>query len=61
MVKVPAESVLYGESISRNGCTVWAAYGGKRLVAVEATADEARRNYRAVMATLRRKEATEKS
>src|SRR5580700_7867033 len=41
--KVPADSVPYGDSISRNGRTVWAAYGGDRLVCVAASADEARR------------------
>ena len=33
----------YGDSISRNGQTVWAAYDGERLVCVAASADEARR------------------
>ena len=47
--KVPADSVPYGESISRNGRTVWAAYIGERLVAVAATAEEARRKCRAVL------------
>lgn len=44
--KVPADSVPYGDSISRNGVFVWAAYDGERLVAVAATADEARAKYR---------------
>ena len=44
--KVPADSVPYGSSISRNGRTVWAAYDGERLVCVAATAPEARRKYR---------------
>lgn len=44
--KVRADSVPYGESISRNGRTVWAAYDGERLVAVGATAEEARRKGR---------------
>lgn len=44
--KVPADSVPYGESISRNGRTVWAAYDGETLVAVGATVPEARRKYR---------------
>jgi hypothetical protein len=44
--KVPAESVPYGESISRNGKFVWAAYDNGVLVAVGATAGEARRKYR---------------
>ena len=40
--KVPADSVPYGDSISRNGRTVWAAYDDGRLVAVGATRDEVR-------------------
>lgn len=44
--KVPADSVPFGESISRNGRTVFAAYDGERLVAVGATTEEARRKYR---------------
>jgi hypothetical protein len=44
--KVPADGVPYGESISRNGRTVWAGYDGERLVCVAATAPEARRKYR---------------
>lgn len=48
--KVPADSVPYGDSISRNGVTVWAAYDragdGETLVAVAATADDARAKYR---------------
>ena len=44
--KVPASSVPYGDTISRNGRTVWAAYDGTgTLVAVGATAGEARRKY----------------
>jgi YD repeat-containing protein len=47
MRKVPADSVPYGESISNNGRTVWAAYDDSgRLIAVAATAGEARRKYR---------------
>jgi len=41
--KVPADSVPYGDSISRNGQTVWAAYDGERLLCVAASAEEARR------------------
>src|ERR1700722_13753380 len=41
--KVPADSVPYGDSISRNGRTVHAAYDGERLVCLGASADEARR------------------
>ena len=43
--KVAADSVPYGESISRNGRTVWAAYDLDELVAVGATRDEARQKY----------------
>lgn len=43
--KVPADSVPYGDSISRNGRIVWAAYDGETLVCVAATAPEARRKY----------------
>ena len=41
--KVPAESVSLGESISRNGKTVWVGLDGERVICVAATADEARR------------------
>ena len=45
--KVPVDSVPYGDSISRNGRTVWATYDDEgHLVAVAATAPEARRKYR---------------
>jgi hypothetical protein len=47
LVKVPASSVPYGESISRNGRTVWIAYAGEQLVAVAPTSDEALIKYRA--------------
>jgi hypothetical protein len=47
--KVPADSVPYGESISRNGRTVWSASDGERLVCVAATAEEARRKYREML------------
>jgi len=40
--KVPAESVPYGDSISRNGRTVWAGFDGERVVCAAATADECR-------------------
>jgi hypothetical protein len=46
IVKVPADSVPYGESISHNGRTVWAAYFNGSLVAVGYSADDARRGYR---------------
>jgi hypothetical protein len=45
--KVPADSVPFGESISRNGETVWAAYDGETLVAVAATADDVLTKYKA--------------
>lgn len=45
--KVPADSVPYGDSISRNGDTVWTAYDGETLIAVAATADEVRDKYKA--------------
>ncbi len=48
--KVPADSVPHGTSISRNGKHVWAAYDSETLVAVAATADEARRKARRVLA-----------
>jgi hypothetical protein len=47
--KVPADSVPYGESISRNGRTVYAAYDGETLIAVAATADEVRAKYRLIL------------
>jgi hypothetical protein len=43
--KVPADSVPYGEQITRRGGHVWAAYSGEQLVAVGATAKEARAKY----------------
>ena len=48
--KLRADSVPYGESISRNGKVVWAAYDGERLVCVAATAGEARRKYKSLTA-----------
>ncbi|MGB7554471.1 MAG: hypothetical protein WBM04_08855 [Candidatus Korobacteraceae bacterium] len=50
--KVPANSVPYGESISRNGRTVWIAMDGERLVCIAATAVEARRKYRDICRSL---------
>jgi predicted nucleotidyltransferase len=44
--KVPADSVPYGDSNSRNGRTVWAAFHNDKLIAVGATHDDARRKYR---------------
>jgi len=44
--KVPANSVPFGESISRTGRgTVWAAYHDGQPVAVAGTRDEARAKY----------------
>ena len=43
--KVPASSVPYGESISRNGRTVWVAVAGERVVCVAATSVEVRRKF----------------
>jgi hypothetical protein len=43
--KVQADSVPYGDSISRNGRTVWAAFHSDQLIAVGATVGEARRKY----------------
>jgi hypothetical protein len=44
--KQPADSVPYGPDITRRGGYVYCAYDGERLIAVAATAPEARRNYR---------------
>jgi hypothetical protein len=44
--KVPASSVPFGESISRNGRTVWAGYHNGELVAVGATCDQTRAKYK---------------
>ena len=45
--KVSAASVPFGDSISSNGKTLWAAYDAEgRLVAVADTAPKARRKYR---------------
>jgi hypothetical protein len=44
--KVPADSVPYGVSISRNGRTAWAAYHDSVLIGVGATRDAARSKYR---------------
>jgi hypothetical protein len=47
ILKVAADSVPYGSSISHNGRTVWAAYDDAgTLIAVAATSDEVRRKYR---------------
>jgi len=48
--KVAADSVPFGESISTNGRTVFAAYNADgRLVAVAESVDAARRKYRAAL------------
>lgn len=44
--KQPAGSVLFGPEISRRGGYVYCAYDGDRLIAVAATAPEARCKYR---------------
>ena len=50
--KVPADSVPYGESISNNGRTVWAAFNDAgQLVCVGATSSEVRRKYREALQT----------
>ncbi len=58
--KVPADSVPYGENISRNGRTVWAAYDGETLVVVAATAGEARTKYREALKARERQAARDK-
>jgi hypothetical protein len=47
--KIPASSVPYGDSITRNGRTVFAAYYDGTLVSVGATAGEARAKFRQEM------------
>jgi hypothetical protein len=49
--KVAASSVPFGESISRNGKTVWASYHDDQLIAVGASHDEARDKYATWRAT----------
>jgi hypothetical protein len=44
--KIRADSVPYGDSISRNGRTVWVVLEEERVVCVAATAAEVRRKYR---------------
>jgi hypothetical protein len=48
--KVAADSVPYGDSISRNGTHVWAGFDGERLLCVCATAGEARRKCADILA-----------
>lgn len=43
--KVLANSVPYGESISRNGRTVWVALEGERVICVAASSAEVRRRF----------------
>ena len=50
--KVPATSVPYGESISRNGRTVWLAMDGDLVVCVAATSTEARRRFQEIRRSL---------
>ena len=50
--KVPADSVPFGDSISRNGRTVRAAYHNGMLVALADTAEAARRKYREWIASI---------
>jgi hypothetical protein len=45
ILKVPADSVPFGESISNNGRTVWAAYEGDELIAVAPTSAEVRAKF----------------
>jgi hypothetical protein len=56
--KVPADSVPYGTSISRNGRTVWAAFDGETVIAVAATVDEARAKYRTAQRVKERERLT---
>lgn len=44
--KIPASSVPLGESIARNGKTLWGAFHGDILIAWADTAGEARSRYR---------------
>lgn len=50
--KVPANSVPYGESISRNGRTVWVALEGERVVCVAATSADVRRKFHDIRKSL---------
>ena len=58
--KVAADSVPYGENISRHGRTVWAAYDGEALVVVASTAGEARTKYREARQARQRQAARDK-
>jgi hypothetical protein len=60
--KIPASTVPFGESISRNGRTVWAAFDDAEvLVAVADTAGEVRVKYREAMRRRERDEAEAKT
>jgi hypothetical protein len=52
VLKVPADSVPFGESVSRNGRTVWAVYEAGELRCLGATAKEARHSYYGARALL---------
>lgn len=43
--KRPADSVPYGDAISRRGGYVWVACDGERVICVAATGQECRRKY----------------
>jgi hypothetical protein len=45
--KEPAAEHRYGKDVSRHGDYVYAAYDGDNVVAIGATAKEARRKYKA--------------
>lgn len=56
--KVPASSVRYGESVSRNGKHVWVATDGT-VTAVGATAGEARLKFKAIREAQRTERAAQ--
>ena len=58
--KVRADSVPFGTDICTRGNGVWAAYDGDVLIAVAATADEARKKWRVLMARRREREQAAK-
>lgn len=59
--KVPADSVPYGDSISRNGRSVWGAWTqAGELIVVAATAKEARIRFRKGRVAMRVKASQEK-
>jgi hypothetical protein len=53
--------VPYGESVSRNGRTIWAGYDGEQLVCVATTAEEVRVKYREIRKAREREEQTAKA